>query len=92
MHKQRLTFATILVLGRQATPDPWVYAKRFSSHDMEEQKPSPFALNKGRIVILALGVLAILIAISTSLGGINAYQALRQANTEATTAAPAPTP
>ena len=59
---------------------------------MEEQKLSPFALNKGRIVLLILGVLLIIIAISTSLGGINAYQQLREANTAATSAAPAEAP
>ena len=62
---------------------------------MDEPKQSPFALNPGRVLILALGVLIVIIAISTSLGGINAYQALREANAEATSAAPvteAPTP
>ena len=54
---------------------------------MDEPKQSPFALNKGRVLILSLGVLIVIIAISTSLGGINAYQALREANSEATSAA-----
>lgn len=59
---------------------------------MDEPKPSPFALNPGRVLILVLGVLIVIIAISTSLGGINAYQSLREANAEATTgAAPADT-
>ena len=57
----------------------------------EDPKPSPFALNPGRIVLLALGVLLVLIAISTSLGGINAYQQLREASAAATSAAPAAT-
>lgn len=56
---------------------------------MDEPKQSPFALNPGRVLILALGVLIIIIAISTSLGGINAYQSLREANAEATSALPA---
>jgi hypothetical protein len=57
---------------------------------MDEPKQSPFALNRGRVLILSLGVLIIIIAISTSLGGINAYQSLREANAAATTgAAPA---
>lgn len=61
---------------------------------MHEPEQSPFKLNRGRILILALGALVLVIAISTSLGGINAYQALREANAEATTqqtpAAPPP--
>ncbi|SFD11922.1 hypothetical protein [Devosia psychrophila] len=57
---------------------------------MEEPKQSPFAMNPARVLILVLGVMIIIIAISTSMGGINAYQALREANAEATTgAAPA---
>ena len=55
---------------------------------MDEPKQSPFALNKGRVLILALGALIVMIAISTWFGGINAYQSLREANAEATTAAP----
>jgi hypothetical protein len=55
---------------------------------MEDPKPRPFALNRGRIVLLILGALLVVIAISTSLGGINAYQQLREANTAATQAAP----
>lgn len=55
---------------------------------MEAPKQYPFGLNRGRILILALGVLVVIIAISTSLGGINAYQSLREANAEATSAAP----
>ena len=54
---------------------------------MDEPKQSPFKLNPGRVLILVLGVLIVIIAISTSLGGINAYQALREANSEATSAA-----
>ncbi|UJW87211.1 hypothetical protein [Devosia sp. SL43] len=53
---------------------------------MEEPKQSPFALNKGRVLILALGALIVVIALSTWFGGINAYQSLREANAEATTA------
>ena len=55
---------------------------------MDQPKQSPFALNRGRILILVLGAIIVVIAISTSLGGINAYQSLREANAEATTAAP----
>jgi len=57
--------------------------------DMDEPKQSPFALNRGRILLLVLGALLVVIAISTSLGGINAYQQLREANAEAISAAPA---
>lgn len=55
----------------------------------EDPKLSPFALNRGRVVLLILGAMLVVIAISTSLGGINAYQQLREANAEATSAAPA---
>ena len=58
------------------------------ANPMDDPKPSPFALNRGRIVLLILGALLVVIAISTSLGGINAYQQLREANAEATSAAP----
>ena len=55
---------------------------------MDDPKPSPFALNRGRIVLLILGALLVVIALSTWFGGINAYQSLREANAAATTAAP----
>jgi hypothetical protein len=55
---------------------------------MDEPKLSPFALNRGRIVLLILGAVLVVIAISTSMGGINAYQQLREANAAATSAAP----
>jgi hypothetical protein len=55
----------------------------------EEPKLSPFTLTRSRIVLLILGALLVVIAISTSLGGINAYQQLREANAAATSAAPA---
>ena len=54
----------------------------------DEPKLSPFALTQGRIVLLILGALLLVIAISTSLGGINAYQQLREANAAATSATP----
>ena len=57
---------------------------------MDEPKLSPFALTPARIMLLVLGALLAVIAISTSLGGINAYQQLREANAVATEAA-APT-
>lgn len=56
---------------------------------MDEPKLSPFAPTPIRILLLVLGAVLVLIAISTSLGGINAYQELRKANAEATSAAPA---
>lgn len=55
---------------------------------MDEPKPSPFALNRGRIVLLILGAILVVIAISTSMGGINAYQSLREANAAATSPTP----
>ncbi|KFC62443.1 hypothetical protein FF80_03537 [Devosia sp. LC5] len=55
---------------------------------MDEPKLSPFALTPARIMLLALGTLLVIIAISTSLGGINAYQQLREANSAATQTAP----
>lgn len=58
----------------------------------DEPKLSPFALNKGRVLILALGAMIVLIAISTWFGGINAYQSLREANAEATSAMPEQAP
>ena len=56
---------------------------------MAEPKQSPFALNRGRIVLLILGALLVLIAISMSRGGMADYQQLREARDAATTAAPA---
>jgi hypothetical protein len=56
----------------------------------EEPKLSPFALTRSRVVLLIMGALLLVIAISTSLGGINAYQQLREANAAATSAAPEP--
>lgn len=56
---------------------------------MDEPKPGPFTLTPARIMLLVLGALLVIIAISTSLGGINAYQQLREANAAATEAAPA---
>lgn len=57
---------------------------------MSEDKPteSPFKLNRGRMLLLVMGVVLVLIAVSTWMGGINAYQQLKQANAEATSAAP----
>ena len=54
----------------------------------EDPKLSPFTLTRSRIVLLVLGALLLVIAISTSMGGINAYQQLREANAAATTGAP----
>ena len=58
----------------------------------EEPKLGPFTLTRSRVVLLVLGALLIVIAISTSMGGINAYQQLREANAAATSTAPAETP
>lgn len=56
---------------------------------MDEPKLSPFALTRSRIVLLILGAVLVLIAISMSRGGMSGYQQLREANTAATTTAPA---
>ena len=58
----------------------------------EDPKLSPFALTRSRVILLIMGALLLVIAISTSLGGINAYQQLREANAAATSAAPVETP
>jgi hypothetical protein len=46
-----------------------------------EPKLSPFAMTPARIMLLVLGALLVVITISTSLGGINAYQQLKEAAT-----------
>lgn len=55
---------------------------------MQDPKQSPFGLNRGRVVLLILGAILVVIAISTSLGGITAYQQLKAANTQATQVGP----
>jgi hypothetical protein len=52
---------------------------------MSDEKTGPFGLNRTRIMILLMGALVLLISIGMFLGGPNAYQALREANTAATT-------
>ena len=47
---------------------------------MDDQKLSPFALTKGRIVLLVLGAILVLIAISTAMGGLGSYQQLKDAS------------
>ena len=51
---------------------------------MSDDKPGPFGLNKIRIMILLMGALVVLISIGMFLGGPNAYQALKEANSAAT--------
>ncbi|WP_156460520.1 hypothetical protein [Devosia sp. Root635] len=50
---------------------------------MDEPKLSPFALTRSRIVLLVLGALLVLIAISTAMGGLSSYQELKEASTAA---------
>ena len=50
---------------------------------MDEPKLSPSALTPSRIVLLVLGALLVLIAISTAMGGLSSYQELKQASTDA---------
>ncbi|WP_323014151.1 hypothetical protein [Devosia sp.] len=51
------------------------------------EDPSPFRLNRSRIFILVMGVIVVLIGISTAMGGLSGYQQLKQANAEAHQAA-----
>ena len=57
---------------------------------MTEPKISPFKLTQGRIILLIFGVLALLIGISTAMGGRSSYQQLREASFDAQV--PATTP
>lgn len=50
---------------------------------MDEPKLSPFALTRSRIVLLILGALLVLIAISTAMGGLSSYQELKEASAAA---------
>ena len=50
---------------------------------MDEPKLSPFALTPARIILLVLGVILVLIAISTAMGGLSSYQELKEASTAA---------
>jgi len=50
---------------------------------MDEPKLSPFALTPARIVLLVLGAILVLIAISTAMGGLSSYQELKEASTAA---------
>ena len=47
---------------------------------MEDPKLSPFAPTKGRIVLLVLGAVLVLIAVSTAMGGLGSYQQLKEAS------------
>lgn len=55
---------------------------------MEEPKLSPFALTRSRVVLLVLGAVLVLIAISTSMGGLSSYQELKEAANAAKAATP----
>ncbi|MCR6671728.1 hypothetical protein [Devosia ginsengisoli] len=50
---------------------------------MDEPKLSPFALTRSRIVLLVLGAILVLIAISTAMGGLSSYQELKEASAAA---------
>ncbi|MCS6762227.1 MAG: hypothetical protein MO846_09800 [Candidatus Devosia symbiotica] len=52
---------------------------------MDEPKQKPFALNNSRVIMLILGALLVLIAISTAMGGLGFYQQLKEAAAAATT-------
>jgi hypothetical protein len=51
-----------------------------TDEDPEDNPVSPWKLTQGRIVILVLGVLIALIAISALRGGFSDYQTLRDAS------------
>ena len=55
---------------------------------MTDPKPSPFKLNRTRLFLLAMGVLVVLIAISTAMGGLSSYQQLKEAANEAASRTP----
>ena len=57
---------------------------------MTEPKISPFKLTQGRIILLIFGLMALLIGISTALGGLSSYQQLREASMDAQIPAAAP--
>ena len=50
---------------------------------MEDPKLSPFTLTRSRIVLLVLGAVLVLIAISTAMGGLSSYQQLKEASAAA---------
>ncbi|MGV8831268.1 MAG: hypothetical protein ACOH2N_04765 [Devosia sp.] len=50
---------------------------------MQDEKLSPFALTKARIVLLVLGAVLVLIGISTAMGGLGSYQQLKEASNAA---------
>jgi flagellar basal body-associated protein FliL len=54
---------------------------------MDDPKLSPFTLTRSRIVLLILGAVLVLIAISTAMGGLGSYQALKDASNAAKEAA-----
>lgn len=62
--------------------------QRFISEvPVDEPRPSPFKLNRTRVFLLIMGALVVLIAISTAMGGLSAYQQLKDANNAAKEAA-----
>ncbi len=50
---------------------------------MSDEKPGPFGLNRGRIVLLALGAFALVITVSMMMGGLGSYNALKEASNAA---------
>jgi hypothetical protein len=63
---------------------------------MDEPRQSPFKLNRTRVFLLAMGLVIVLIAISSALGGLTSYQELKDASAAAkagsSQAGPAPSP
>jgi hypothetical protein len=63
--------------------NPWVYGEAMSD--------TPFKLNRGRILLLALGALALTYIIGALLGGVANYRDLREARDAALSSSqPAP--
>jgi hypothetical protein len=59
---------------------------------MDEPRQSPFKLNRTRVFLLAMGLVLLLIALSSAMGGMSSYQALKEAANAGREAAPQPAP
>ena len=50
---------------------------------MENPNRSPFRLNRSRIFLLIMGIIVVLIGLSTAMGGLTGYQQLKEADADA---------
>ena len=57
--------------------------RNISEVPVDEPRPSPFKLNRTRLFLLVMGAIILAIAISTAMGGLSAYQQLKEANAAA---------